>query len=168
MHCCCKNSLVSKGSDASSRRLLSTNGHAVYVTPPSQGSRSAAIVIHKDVTHCIVPDSYRVQNRCASVLVQWEGHNINLVTAHLPPRPHTLAQYSQKLDDVDTIIHKHTVGKIFRDKGQRAAELNKKKHYTIRAHSMQYWTYLSSSCRIRCRSQSFMSVQWKRLHSYPQ
>jgi len=49
-----------KGAHSYAKSFVSADRHAVYVTPPCPGFRSAAIVLHRDVAYCMVPGSERV------------------------------------------------------------------------------------------------------------
>ena len=62
--------------DIPSNSFVTTDGHVVFVAPPCQGCRATAIVIHNELQHGILHDTYRYSNKISSILLQWEGISI--------------------------------------------------------------------------------------------
>jgi hypothetical protein len=108
-----------------------TNGHVVFVSPPCLGCRATAIVVHKDLTHTIIMESFRHRPRVCSVALHWEGYNILLVSAHLPQRQHSNMDYTTSIGDTMDILNKRQARHYFGKYGKHSSEINLKPVYTI-------------------------------------
>ena len=116
---------------AQGESYVSASGHAVFVVPPCLGCRSAGIVVHKDITHCILDQSFSSTPRLGSLLLHWEGHDIHTITAHLPPRNHSTKDYCGKLDELEGMMDQGIIHNKFIQLGKMNATLNSQKHFTI-------------------------------------
>ena len=111
--------------------LTTTDGHAVYIVPPCSGCRSAGIVVHKDFVHCILEDSFNSIARIGSILLHWEGHNLQFITAHLPPRSHSLEEFCEAVDDLERKLDFNTIRQYFIIHGKQSKDVNARRHHTI-------------------------------------
>jgi ribonuclease HI len=108
-----------------------TDGHAVFITPPSPGSRAAAIVVHKSIVHTVIPNSFRNGGRVGSLLLQWQGYNIRIVNCHLPHSGHNNADYYKHLEELDFFLERKRDRDLFISDGLLSDDLNKKYVFTV-------------------------------------
>ena len=114
-----------------SHTFWTADEHVVFVTPPCLGCRSTAIVVHREIKHGVLQDTYRFTNRASSILLQWEGHNINMVTAHLQPTSGNTEAFNNSLEDLEAMLDTQEAKSLFKKYGLHTVQLNQQKHLTI-------------------------------------